>query len=40
MNDLPKSPAIDHEDVREPLVGGDELDVVQVGKGDFRIEWS
>ena len=38
MNDLPKSPATKHEGVREPLVGGDVLDVVQVGKGDLS-DW-
>ena len=35
MNDLPKSPATKHEGVREPLVGGDVLDVVQAGRGDL-----
>ncbi len=38
MNDLPKSPAIDHESLGEPLVGGDVLDVVPVGKGDLS-DW-
>ena len=38
MNELPKSPATKHEGVREPLVGGDVLDVVQVGKGDLS-DW-
>ena len=38
MNDLPKSPATKPEGVREPLVGGDVLDVVQVGKGDLS-DW-
>ena len=38
MNDLPKSPAIDHESVGEPLVGGDVLNIVQVGKGDVS-DW-
>ena len=38
MNDLPKSPATKHGGVREPLVGGDVLDVVQVGKGDLS-DW-
>ena len=38
MNDSPKSPATKHEGVREPLVGGDVLDVVRVGKGDLS-DW-
>ena len=38
MNDLPKSPATKHEGVREPLVGGDVLDVVQAGRGDLS-DW-
>lgn len=41
MNDSPKSPATKHAGVREPLIGGDVLDVVQVGKGDLSdwVEW-
>jgi hypothetical protein len=38
MNYSPKSPTKKHEGVREPLVGGDVLDVVQVGKGDLS-DW-
>ena len=38
MNDLPKSPATKHGGVREPLVGGDVLDVVQAGRGDLS-DW-
>jgi hypothetical protein len=38
MNYSPKSPTTKHEGVREPLVGGDVLDVVQVGKGDLS-DW-
>ena len=38
MNDLPKSPATKHDGVREPLVGGDELDLMQVNKGDLS-DW-
>ena len=38
MNDSPKLPTAKHEGVREPLVGGDVLDVVQVGKGDLS-DW-
>ena len=38
MNELPKSPATKHEGVREPLVGGDVLDVVQAGRGDLS-DW-
>ena len=38
MNDLPESSATKHEGVREPLVGGDVLDVVQAGRGDLS-DW-
>ena len=38
MNDSPKSPTTKHEGVREPLIGSDVLDVVQVGKGDLS-DW-
>ncbi len=38
MNYSPKSPTTKHEGVREPMVGGDVLDVVQVGKGDLS-DW-
>jgi hypothetical protein len=38
MNDSPKSPTTKHEGVHEPLVGGDVLDVVQVGRGDLS-DW-
>ena len=38
MNDLPKSPAIDHESLGEPLVGCDVLDVVQAGRCDLS-DW-
>lgn len=38
MNYSPKSPTIKHEGVREPLVGAEVLDAVQVGKGDLS-DW-
>ena len=38
MNYSPKSPTTMHEGVRESLVGGDVLDVVQVGRGDLS-DW-
>ena len=38
MNYSPKSPTTKHEGVREPLVGGGVLDVVQAGKGDLS-DW-
>ena len=41
MNDLPKSPATKHGGVRDPLVGGDVLDVVHRRAGViYRIGWS
>ena len=38
MNDLPKSPATKHQGVREPLISGNVLDVVQAGRGDLS-DW-
>jgi hypothetical protein len=38
MNYLPKSSTTKLEGVREPLVGGDVLDVVQAGRGDLS-DW-
>ena len=38
MKYSPKLPTTKHEDVREPLVGCDVLDVAQVGKGDLS-DW-
>ncbi|TAL94198.1 MAG: hypothetical protein EPN69_06415 [Rhodanobacter sp.] len=38
MNDSPKSPTTKHEGARGRLVGGDVLDVVQVGTGDLS-DW-
>ncbi|UJJ57970.1 MULTISPECIES: hypothetical protein [Rhodanobacter] len=38
MNYSPKSPATEHEGVREPLVGSDVLDAVQAGRGDLS-DW-
>ena len=38
MTYSPKSPTTKHEGVREPLVGGDVLDVVQAGRGDLS-DW-
>ena len=38
MNDSPKSPTTKHDGVREPLVGGAVLDVVQAGRGDLS-DW-
>ena len=38
MNYSPKSPTTKHDGVREPLVGGDMLDVVQAGRGDLS-DW-
>ena len=39
MHDLPKSPATKHGGVRDPLVGGDVLDVVQANRGELRTGW-
>ncbi len=38
MNNSPKSPTKKHEDIREPLVGSDVLDVVREGRGDLS-DW-
>jgi hypothetical protein len=38
MNYSPKSPTTKHEGVRESLVGGDVLDVMQAGRGDLS-DW-
>ena len=38
MNYSPKSPTTKHEGAREPLVGGDVLNVVQSGRGDLS-DW-
>ena len=38
MNYSPKSPTTTNEGVREPLVGGDVLDIIQTGKGDLS-DW-
>ncbi|GAB2542948.1 hypothetical protein [Rhodanobacter koreensis] len=38
MNYSPKSPMTKHDGLREPLVGGDVLDVVQAGRGDLS-DW-
>jgi len=38
MNYSPKSPTTKHDGVRESLVGGDVLDVVQAGRGDLS-DW-
>ena len=38
MNDSPESPATKVEGVREPLVGGDVLDVAHAGRGDLS-DW-
>jgi len=35
MNYSPKSPTTGREGVRDPLIGGDVLDVVQASKGDL-----
>jgi hypothetical protein len=38
VNYSPKSPTTKHESVREPLAGGDVLDVTQTGRGDLS-DW-
>lgn len=38
MNDSPKSSTTKHEGVREPLISGNVLDVVQAGRGDLS-DW-
>lgn len=38
MNYSPKSPATEHKRVREPLVGGNVVGVVQAGRGDLS-DW-
>ena len=38
MNYSPKSPTTKRDGVREPLVGGGVLDVVQAGRGDLS-DW-
>ena len=38
MNYLPESPTTEGQGVREPLIGGEVLDVAQAGRGDLS-DW-